>query len=221
MRATLVTQIAEAQAGLLRLPGPRVPQPGLSASLPAPLSRWRAGPSPAVPPSASAAAPCWLAHGQLASCSVLPPEAGRQEERDSGGLPLKVQIMGFPQASPQCPCKKLRATLAGGQDLSDMTQRKCCQSHLPALASTLCFRDRQQGHSGADTPPQLTAVVPSPNLPTAGQEQGTHSKTPADTLDDYTPQPLPQETARAKAPLLGPLPDIHRPSGLALVVWWL
>lgn len=64
---------------------PRVP------SLPAPLSRWRAGPSPAVPPSASAAAPCWLAHGQLASCSVLPPGAGRQEERDSGGLPLKVQ----------------------------------------------------------------------------------------------------------------------------------
>ena len=102
-----------------------------------------------------------------------------------------------------------------------MTQRKCCQSHLPTLASTPCFRDRQQGHSGADTPPQLTAAVPSPNLPTAGQEQGTHSKTPADTLDDYTPQPLPQETARAKAQLLGPLPDIHRPSGLALVVRWL
>ena len=47
---------------------------------PCSLEPMRAGLSPAVPPSASAAVPCWLAHGQLASCSVLPPGAGRQEE---------------------------------------------------------------------------------------------------------------------------------------------
>lgn len=88
----------ESQAGLLRQPGPR----GCScASTPTTAQGLRAPPS--VPPSASAAAPCWLGRGQLASYSALPPSEAEEKEkgslkRPSPGCPGKLR--GIPRPVP-------------------------------------------------------------------------------------------------------------------------
>lgn len=93
--------VLEPQADL-RLPGPHGASPCLhNQHSPRAESTF---PLPTVPPSASAAAPCWLGRGQLASYSVLPPGIGegRGDGKTQAALPwMSRQLRGFSQTSPQ------------------------------------------------------------------------------------------------------------------------
>lgn len=75
--------------GLLRLPGPKVAQPRLSASLPAPARHSEAGLSPCCPPSFCCCA--LLACSWSASFLLSSSTWGREARREFRGLLLKVQ----------------------------------------------------------------------------------------------------------------------------------
>lgn len=144
--------VPEPQADLLSLPGPHGAPPCLHNQH-SPRA-WSTFPLPSVPPSASAAAPCWLGRGQLASYSVLPSGIGegRGDGKTQEALPwMSRQLMGFPRPVPNIFRKKNSGTCSSlwprlaGEDLSEVTQQSGPPAHThlhPQAAGTEACRER-------------------------------------------------------------------------------